>query len=211
MISLEYKKNNIVNLEPNCFFYTSETNPRYIPICHKGFKNLEEKHAEVVSQNGGDILEVGFGIYSSANKFMSSNINSYTCIEINDVIYELALLWGQDNPNATIINGAWENINPTLTKKYDGIYYSPTDIDYKTFVNSCKSVSKVGTILSVQGNIILNNDFDIDDFNVESNVIPPTLFDDVFTQNNYESLFNSGYFNVYWQYFDGTNFVKSIS
>lgn len=207
-ISLDFKKNNIVNIEANCIHYTKGTNQYYIPLAHIGFKNLEEKHAEIVSQNGGHVLEVGFGLHCSADKFISSSIASYTCIEINDVIYQQALNWAQDKQNVTIINGAWENILPTLTTQYDGIYYSPLDVDYAAFVNACKSVSKVGTIMSVQG--VNTMGVDIMQYNADSNVAPPHLFDNIFTQDLYNALYNDYYFKVYWQYFDGTNFVKSL-
>jgi len=208
MIDLTFKKNNIVNIEPNSIHYTKNDNQYFMSVCHIGFKNLEEKHAEIVSQNGGHILEVGFGLHCSANKFISSSIASYTCIEINDVIYQQALTWAQDKQNVTIINGAWENIIPTLTTQYDGIYYSPLDIDYNAFVNACKSISKVGTIMSVQG--VNTMGADIMQYNIDSNITAPHLFDSIFTQNLYNALYNDDYFKVYWQYFDGTNFVKNL-
>ncbi len=208
MISLAFKKNNVVNIEPNSIHYTKNDNQYFMTLAHIGFKNLEERHAEIVSQNGGHILEVGFGLHCSADKFIDSNIASYTCIEINDTIYQQALNWAQGKQNVTIINGAWENIIPTLTTQYDGIYYSPLDVDYIAFMNACKSISKVGTIMSVQG--INTMGMDVMQLNVDSNVAPPHLFDNVFTQNLYNALYDKYYFKVYWQYFDGTNYVKTL-
>ena len=207
MYTLEFKKNNIVNIEPNCIFYTTGSNMHFNPIAHIGFKNLEERHAEIVAQNGGNILEVGFGLHCSADKFVSSSISSYTCIEINDVLYQNALEWAQDKPNVTIINGAWENIIPTLTTQYDGIYYSPLDLDnYTQFFNTCKPISKVGTIMSAQG--VCMTGLDMTQYNIDDNVVPVSSFDNIFTESNYLGLIEDNYFKVYWQQFDGVNFVK---
>lgn len=210
MASLYTKKYNVVNITPEKIHYTKDGANIQL-LAHIGFKNLEERHAEVVSQNGGHILEVGFGLGCSANKFISSNIASYTCIEINDIIYQHALNWAQDKPNVTIINGSWEQIFPTLTNKYDGIYHSPLDLDYEQFYNACKQVSKIGTIMSAQGVPLSGLDHLINNMNVDQNVQPPHFFDDEFTQQLYDSLLLDGYHYVYWQYFDGTNFVKSLS
>ena len=76
MLSLNFKKNNVVNIESNSIHYTRDTNQHYLPLAHIGFKHLEERHAEIVSQNGGHILEIGFGLNCSADKFISSNISS---------------------------------------------------------------------------------------------------------------------------------------
>jgi len=45
------------------------------------------KHAEIVTKNGGDILEFGFGMGISATHIQSHDINSHTIIEINDDVY----------------------------------------------------------------------------------------------------------------------------
>ena len=78
MFDLSFKKNNVVNITSNSIYYTKPNGSNYQILAHIGFKNLEEKHAEVVAQNGGNILEIGFGLNCSADKFISSSISSYT-------------------------------------------------------------------------------------------------------------------------------------
>ena len=51
------------------------------------------KHGEIVTKNGGDILEFGFGMGISATHIQSHDINSHTIIEINDDVYERLLKW----------------------------------------------------------------------------------------------------------------------
>ena len=211
MISQYTRKYNIVNITPEKIHYTKPDGSNVQLLAHIGFKNLEERHAEIVSQNGGHILEVGFGLGCSANKFISSSIASYTCIEVNDVIHQHALNWAQDKPNVTIIHGSWEEIFPTLTSKYDGIYYSPLDLDYPSFFEACKPLSKVGTIMSAQGVILSGIAGITDNMNIDYLAQPPHLYDEEFTVALYNGLSDAGYYHVYWQYFDGTNFVKNLS
>jgi hypothetical protein len=203
-----FLKNNQVNYTTNCIFYTNGDNLTYMPFAHTGFKNLEEKHAEIVSQNGGHILEVGFGLGFSTEKFISSSIDSYTCIEINDVVYQHAVTWSLDKQNVTIINGAWEDIIPTLTTKYDGIYYGPLNVNYNQFYETCKLISKIGTIISTQG---FTFEFPASLANIEDNVPTPDLYDETFTEQLYNSLVDSEYYKVYWQIYNGTEYVKSLN
>ena len=209
MTSLDnnFFKNNQVNYTTNCIFYTSGSNLTYIPFAHKGFKNLEEKHADVVSQNGGHILEIGFGLGFSAEKFISSSIDSYTCIEINDIVYQHAVTWSLDKQNVTIIHGAWEDIIPTLTTQYDGIYYSPLIVNHTDFYNTCKSISKTGTTIATQG---FTFEFPASSANIETNIPAPDLYDETFTEELYNNLVNDNYYKVYWQIYNGSEYVKNL-
>lgn len=200
-------KNNRVNITPNCIYYTNEDGSNNIPLAHISFKNLEKKHVEIVSQNGGHILEVGFGLGCSANEFINSNILSYTCIEINNIIYQYALDWAKNKLNTNIIYGAWEDIIPTLINKYDGIYYSSSLIDYSLFYKMCKPLCKIGTIISIQGYAF---ELSPNDANIESNIPEPHFYDDIFTKQLYYSLIDKEYYKVYWNIFDGINYVKQL-
>jgi spermidine synthase len=125
-----------------------EDNPRSI-VMHKGSKSLTEIYSHIVCQNGGDVLDIGFGLGYSAQK-MSELSSTYTCIEINPQIYETAKEWAKDKPNVEIIFGDWIDIIPTLTKKFDGIFMDThDDNNYRKFEEYAKLVSKEGTILSI--------------------------------------------------------------
>ena len=125
-----------------------KNNPRSI-VMDKGSKSLTEIYAHIVCQNGGDVLDVGFGMGFSANK-MSELADTYTCIEINPQIYERAIEWAKDKPNVTILFGNWIDIIPTLDKKFDGIFMDTHDDDnYKNFEEYAKLVAKEGCILSI--------------------------------------------------------------
>jgi len=125
-----------------------KNNPRSI-VMDKGSKSLTEIYTHIVCQNGGDVLDVGFGMGFSANK-MSELADTYTCIEINPQIYERALQWSNDKPNVEIIFGDWIDIIPTLDKKFDGIFMDThNDDNYKHFEDYAKLVAKEGCILSI--------------------------------------------------------------
>ena len=80
---------------------------------------MMEKHAEVVTENGGDILEIGFGMGICSNFIQQHQIKSHTIIEIHDEVFEKLLLWAKDKPNVIPIKGSWVDSIPN--KQYDGV------------------------------------------------------------------------------------------
>jgi cyclopropane fatty-acyl-phospholipid synthase-like methyltransferase len=78
--------------------------------------------AAYVCQNGGDILEIGFGMGISANYIQSHSITSHTICENHSQIIPLALEWAQDKPNVTIITSSWYDVKDTVGT-FDGIFY----------------------------------------------------------------------------------------
>ena len=164
-------------------------------VMAKGAKSITEIYSYVVSQNRGDVLDVGFGMGFSANK-ISKLADSYTCIEINPQIYETAKEWSKDKPNVEIIFGDWIDIIPTLNKKFDGIFFDThNDPNSHLAEQYCKSISKEGTIFSHW------NYFQIKDI-TELNTY--TCRVDV---NNMPKLTNPTH-NVHWTYFKDGEFKK---
>ena len=78
--------------------------------------------ADYVCENGGDILEIGFGMGISAGYIQANNINSHTIIENHPQIIEKLKLWAADKPNVIIIEGDWYNVKDSLST-YDGLFY----------------------------------------------------------------------------------------
>ena len=93
-------------------------------IMHSWEDPQMKKHAEVVCRNGGDILEIGFGMGISATYIQHQNIKSHTIIEIHPVIARRAREWAKDKPNVIIIEADWYDVVDDL-KTYDGIFYDP--------------------------------------------------------------------------------------
>ena len=80
-------------------------------VMHVGERSLMNKLAEIVTQNGGDILEIGFGMNLSANAIQSNpNVTSHTIIEIHPVQYERALEWAKLQKIKTTINFIFDTL-----------------------------------------------------------------------------------------------------
>ena len=112
------------------------------------------KHAEIVTKNGGDILESGFGMGISATHIQSHDINSHTIIEINDDVYERLLVWAEDKPNVIPIKGDWAENTPD--KQYDAVFYDPYGdmMNKKGFPWLIAPYCKEGTIVSWYNNVL---------------------------------------------------------
>jgi len=78
--------------------------------------------AAYVTRNGGDILEVGFGMGISAGYMHSHSISSHIIIENHPQIIPRAVEWANKKSNVTIISQSWEDVNSNLGR-FDGIFY----------------------------------------------------------------------------------------
>jgi spermidine synthase len=118
-------------------------------VMHIGEISLMSKLAEIVTQNGGDILEIGFGMHLSADVIQSNpNVTSHTIIEIHPEIYNSALEWAKDKPNTNIIFGDWINILPLSNKKFDGVLHDThLDPNIPKFLDYVKDNCKIDTIV----------------------------------------------------------------
>lgn len=104
--------------------YIKETIHNGEAVMHNSEKELMVLLSNIISKNGGHILEIGFGMHISADEIQKNkNIKSHTIIEIHPEIYSRALEWAKDKPNTEIILGNWIDIIPRLTKKFDGILH----------------------------------------------------------------------------------------
>ena len=101
--------------------------------------------AAYVTQNGGDILEIGFGMGISAGYIQSHSISSHTIIENHPQIVEKLKTWSDGKSNVTIISQSWADVTGSLGN-YDGIFYD-VDFDDKwnLFSSSLSDLTKSGT------------------------------------------------------------------
>ena len=84
--------------------------------------DIMKASADYVCENGGDILEIGFGMGISANYIQANNINSHTIIENHPQIIEKAKAWANGKSNVTIVEGDWYEVKDSLST-YDGLFY----------------------------------------------------------------------------------------
>ena len=101
--------------------------------------------AAYVTRNGGDILEVGFGMGISAGYMHSHSISSHIIIENHPQIIPRAVEWANKKSNVTIISQSWADVTGSLGT-YDGIFYD-VDFDDKwnLFSSSLSDLTKSGT------------------------------------------------------------------
>jgi hypothetical protein len=71
----------------------------------------------------------------------------------------------------------------------------------------CKPICKIGTIISIQGYAF---ELSPSKANIESDIPEPHFYDDVFTKDIYNSLIDKNYYKVYWNIFNGIDYVKYL-
>ncbi|WP_282123521.1 class I SAM-dependent methyltransferase [Algibacter mikhailovii] len=101
---------------------------------------LMKEMAKAIAENGGDILEIGFGRGVSADMIMQHPINSYTAVECNnDVIktYFETFKTTHENKKIQLVHGLWQDHINDLGL-FDGILfhtYPLNDDEYMQYVN----------------------------------------------------------------------------
>ena len=144
--------------------------------------------AAYITENGGDILEIGFGMGISAGYIQSHSVSSHTIIEPHPQMVEKAVEWSSGKSNVTIISQSWADVTGSLGT-YDGIFYD-TSFDDKgnLFSSSLSELTKTGTKLSVFNSY----SSEINDHNIEMNYKQIN----VSTPNSASQYFNND--NVYY-------------
>ena len=102
---------------------------------------LMEAMAKAIAENGGDILEVGFGRGVSADMIQKHPINSHTVIECNDLVVEQHFKpWKAKYPTKDISlkHSLWQDCIDELGL-FDGIFfhtYPLNEDEYMQYVNA---------------------------------------------------------------------------
>ena len=126
-----------------------------------------KQHVEIVCKNGGDILEIGFGMGISAQYIQEQEIDSHTIIEIHPEIAEKAREWARYKENVEIIEADWYDVVDDL-KTYDGIFYDAENDEHRLeFYEATKRLlnkNGIYTFFNPQGDGVKNH------HNVEENI-----------------------------------------
>ena len=100
--------------------------------------------ANYICKNGGDILEIGFGMGISANHIQANDINSHTIVENHPQVIEKLKAWAQDKSNVIIVEGDWYQVKDSLST-YDGVFYDTYgEGDWTKFSEEISSLVKPG-------------------------------------------------------------------
>ena len=101
--------------------------------------------AAYVTEGGGDILEIGFGMGISAGYMHSHSINSHTIVENHPQIIPKAVEWATNKSNVTIVSQSWYDVRNSLGQ-FDGVFYDTYgDDNAKQFSSSLSTLTKSGT------------------------------------------------------------------
>jgi len=84
--------------------------------------SIMKASADYVCSNGGDILELGFGMGISAGYIQENSINSHTIVECHPQVLAKAREWAEGKSNVVIVEGEWFDIKDSLST-YDGVFY----------------------------------------------------------------------------------------
>ena len=104
--------------------------------------SLMSASAAYVTQNGGDILEIGFGMGISAGYMHSHSISSHTIIENHPQIISKSIEWASGKSNVTIVSQSWYDVRDSIGT-FDGIFYDTYgDEDVNHFSSSLSSLTK---------------------------------------------------------------------
>lgn len=181
-----------------------ENTTKRTAVMHSGERSLMKKLAEIVTKNGGNILEIGFGMHISAD-YVQSNpaVTSHTIIEVHPEVYKSALDWAKDKPNTKIFLGDWIEVLPTLNVKFDGILHDThRDKNIYKFLEFTKPVCNPGCTVGF---------FDYYVVDTRLNGVRHSL-----TKEEYESLpyknsigFINNQFELKYTTFNGVNFYSN--
>lgn len=86
-------------------------------------KALMESHAQAICQQGGDILNIGFGLGLVDSAIQSRSVTSHTIVEAHpDVLKRMEEGGWMGKDNVRVVRGRWQDVLPQL-HTYDGEYY----------------------------------------------------------------------------------------
>ena len=131
--------------------------------------------AAYICQNGGDILEIGFGMGISAGYIQSHSITSHTIVENHPDIIPRAQAWASGKSNVTIVTGSWYNVRDNLST-YDGLFYDTWgDDSMDQFSSSLSSLMKAGGVATWWNNEpTATNYYNIPNVTYDSYNVTPT-------------------------------------
>ena len=107
--------------------------------------------AAYVTQNGGDILEVGFGMGISAGYMHSHSISSHTIVENHPQVIEKLKTWSSGKSNVTIVSQSWQEVTASLGR-FDGIFFDDFGGEYNDISSSLSLLTKSGTKITFWNN-----------------------------------------------------------
>tara|TARA_R100001463_G_scaffold131367_1_gene191323 strand:+ start:1153 stop:1719 length:567 start_codon:yes stop_codon:yes gene_type:complete len=166
--------NKTLIFESTKIYYNDAGNSIEMEVMMDWEDSIMKKSADYVCQNGGNILEIGFGMGISADYIQANSINSHTIVENHPQIIEKAKAWAADKPNVTIIEDDWHSAKDSLST-YDGIFYDTFgDENMDKFKSSLNNLTNTGCKVTWWNSVASeNNYYSIDGVTYEAITVSP--------------------------------------
>ena len=166
--------NKTLIFESTKIYYNDAGNSIEMEVMMDWEDSIMKKSADYVCQNGGNILEIGFGMGISADYIQANSINSHTIVENHPQIIEKAKAWAADKPNVTIIEDDWHSAKDSLST-YDGIFYDTFgDENMDKFKSSLNNLTNTGCKVTWWNSVASeNNYYNITDVTYEAIAVNP--------------------------------------
>lgn len=116
-------------------------------------RDIMKESAEVICQNGGRVLNIGFGMGIIDSYIQSHRIDSHWIVEAHsDVISKMAADGWLDKDNVTVVPKRWQDALRSLPK-FDGIYFDTWNDSglRELLVPKLPSLLKLGGVFSYWG------------------------------------------------------------
>ena len=167
-------KDKILTFEASKIYYNDANDSIEMEVMMDWEDNVMKKSADYVCSNGGDILEIGFGMGIAANYIQANSITSHTIVENHPQIIEKAKVWADGKSNVTIVEGDWYAVKDSLST-YDGIFYDTfCDDSMDKFKDSLANLTKSGSKATWWNSVSSeNNYYNIDNVTYEAITVTP--------------------------------------
>ena len=126
-----------------------------------------------VTQNGGDILEIGFGMGIASGYIQSHSISSHTIIENHPQVIEKLKTWSSGKSNVIIVSRSWQEVTASLGR-FDGIFMDDFGGDPIDFSSSLSLLTKSGTKVTFWNNSRTSSNAITEDVTYQEVSVTPT-------------------------------------
>jgi len=92
--------------------------------------------AMIVTENKGDVLEIGFGLGIASDMIQKMGVNSHTIVESHPDIYKKLQDWAHGKSNIRTIKSRWEDLKDLGF--FDAILFDPYPMSEKEFEENWK-------------------------------------------------------------------------
>ena len=108
---------------------------------------IMERSAEIITVNGGDVLNVGFGMAIIDTAIQQSSLDTHTIIEAHPQVVARAEEWAKDKKGVRIVPSRWQDALKRIGS-FDGIYFDTLMPPMIPFMRETPKLLKPGGIFT---------------------------------------------------------------